>query len=116
MKKYIEALNNYMEEHTVDAGALPAETVIDALFVCFCLENEVRIPAVSAAFEKLDTVLEKLSREDNDELFLLTCDISEQYRREAFRTGLLVGFRLCGELADETVGDGVLDVPRIPNN
>lgn len=98
MNKYLEALNKYIQEHPVDAGAIPAETVIDTLFVCFCLENEVRIPAVSAAFEKLDTILDKLSLEDNDKLFLLTCDISEQYRREAFRTGLLAGFHLYKEL------------------
>ncbi|MBQ8796761.1 MAG: hypothetical protein IJZ56_01025 [Oscillospiraceae bacterium] len=99
MKQYIETLNKYAEEQGVNAGTLPAETVIDVLFACFCLENEVRIPAVSAAFEKMESVLEKLSLEDNDKLFLLTCQISETYRREAFRTGLLAGFHLCKELA-----------------
>ena len=98
MKQYIEALRKFSEEQGVDAGALPAETVIDALFACYCLENDVRIPDVSAAFEKLDTILEKLPMADNDRLFLLTCQISENYRREAFRTGLTVGFHLCKEL------------------
>lgn len=101
MKQYIEALNKYAAEKGVDAGALPAETVIDVLFACFCLENEVRIPAVSAAFEKMDAVLKKLSLEDNDKLFLLACQISEEYRREAFHAGLLAGFRLREELDDQ---------------
>ena len=103
MKQYIEALNKFAQEQGVDAGALPAETVIDALFVCFCLENEVRIPDISAAFQEVDTILEKLTLEENDRVFLLTCQISENYRREAFRTGLTVGYHLCKELTDETL-------------
>ena len=91
MEQYIEALNEYMKQQG-------AESVTDMLFRCFCLENEVCLPAVSVAFKTLETVLEKLSLEDNDKLFLLTCQISEEYRREAFYTGLSVGVCLAKEL------------------
>ena len=83
------------------AGGIKAESLMDVLFNCFCLENKVCIPAVSKAFQELGTILVKLSLDDNDQLFVRTCEISEGYRQEAFRTGLLVGFRLYKELADQ---------------
>ena len=101
MNQYIENLNKYLAEQELGLEDINAESLIDVLFYFFCLENTVELPAVSKSFDKMETILEKLSLDDNNSLFLLTCEISEQYRREAFRTGLLVGFRLYRELCVE---------------
>ena len=98
MKQYIEALEKCLAEQGTGDG--DTQSVMEVLFTCFSLENEVPLPAVSQHFEKLDSIQEKLTLDENDAVFLLTCQISEEYRREAFYTGMSVGFHLRGELCN----------------
>ena len=94
MKRYIEILNQYAREQGIGEG----ESLLELLYYCFCIENGLDTEEIRKIFQKMDDILSKLSFDDNNTLFNMACVLCEKYQREAFRTGLLVGFRLCKEL------------------
>ena len=97
MKQYIDAFNKYMEEQAVGEE----ESLLDLLYYCFCIHNDPDTEEIRKIFQQMEGILKKLSFDDNDTLFNMTCDLCEKYQREAFHTGLLVGFHLCKELVNE---------------
>lgn len=98
MKQYIKAFNKYMQEQWVDAGVPEGQNILDLLYYCFCIQNDLDTQEIRQSIQQMDDILKNLSLEDNDTLFDVVCDLCEKYQHEAFRTGLLVGFHLCKEL------------------
>ncbi len=115
MKQYIDALNKYIEEQGGDAGEPEGKSLLELLYYCFCIHNDLHTEEIRKLIQGMDDILKKLSLDDNDTLFDITCNLCEKYQREAFRTGLMVGYRLYKELAEITVGDDALGVLHIPH-
>lgn len=101
MDQYIEIFKQYLAGRKAVGEEPEAESLLDMLYYQFCIYHDLDTEEISQTFEKMDDILTKLSLDDNDQMFRMTCDLCEKYQREAFHTGLLVGFHLCKELADK---------------
>ena len=101
MDQYMEILNQYLAGQKAAGEEPEAESLLDMLYYQFCIYHDLDTEEISQTFQEMDDILIKLSLDDNNQLFCMTCDLCEKYQREAFHTGLLVGFRLCQELADK---------------
>lgn len=98
MKQYMEALQKYVEEQKLHTGEADGESLLELLYYCFCIHNDLDTEEIRKNFQQMEEILKKLCLDDNNTLFNMTCDLCEKYQHEAFRTGLLVGFHLHKEL------------------
>ena len=98
MENYITALNNYIAESKSVPKCSNVCNLLDILFCCYRQHNGPDTAAVRQCFRDLDTVLEVLPLEQQDQVIDITCELCTQYQKEAFREGLCVGFRLYKEL------------------
>ena len=99
MRDYIEAFNAYMEEHPLSCGYPGMESVVEVLYYCYCVHRSLDTEQIRKSFQQIDEITRKLTLKENDQISDLTCQLCDQYQREAFREGLQVGFRLFRELA-----------------
>ena len=94
MNSYVEKSNAYLEEHKPE----DVDSLVELLYYCFCLQRGLDTEQIRRGFQQIEEIIGKLSFEENDRLSNLTCDLCDCYQREAFREGLLTGFRLYREL------------------
>ena len=72
--------------------------MLELLCYIYTVENPVSSAAIRYQFQELDTILGKLSLEDNNALFRQVCELCEEHAKLGFLSGLRVGYELCKEL------------------
>ena len=99
MKQYKEAFMAYLSKHPTDLAEAEMESILDVLFRCYQESRRSDSEDIRHCFNELDDILSKLPLEENDRVFLLICDLFDKYRKEAFQSGILIGFHLLRELS-----------------
>lgn len=89
MNTYIKSILPYLKAETCNAQELQ-----DQLYRCYQKLHPYDSETVRNAFSQLDSVLHKLTLQEYDRVWDLTCDISMECERTAFLEGLSVGIRL----------------------
>lgn len=98
MNQYLNILKAYLSENPVPVGNCNMDSLLGMLYCCHHQCNNIETDEMKLCFNRLDSIMEKLSKEENDQVFNLTSSLCEQYQQAAFRQGLLVGFHLFQEL------------------
>lgn len=100
MNKYIEKLNQFLEQQTPDYGSEDAQSLLEMLHYYYTLANPVDTAVIQCRLKELDEIISKLSFAENDAVFTLVCAITVEHERKAFLEGIHVGLRLFVELND----------------
>lgn len=98
MQTYIEAIDAYMETHRPRISCPDVHSLLDMLYCCYSQKNRMDTPKVKEMFHRLNAVLETLPADMEVQLFEITSMLCGQHRQDAFRDGLLVGFRLYNKM------------------
>ena len=98
MNQYLEALNAYLAENPDAYGHPELGSMLDVLYYRFCIQEDLCSQKIRECFSEVEDILRPLSLQDNDRLSDLICALCESYEHEAFREGLVTGFRLFAEL------------------
>jgi len=94
MKNYQKAFNDYLATHPAGLGEEETEDLLDVLFRCYQESRKMDSEEIREQFQSLDSVLSQLSLDDNNRVFMITCQLCDQHSREAFQTGIVTGFHL----------------------
>lgn len=101
MRKYIKQLRSFFEEQPRCFGDVEGESVLEILYYCYSSEKQKDETLVRYQFMKLDDILRKLTLEENNAVFSLTCGLCAATERKAFLDGIRVGACLSRELLQE---------------
>ena len=96
MNRYVEKLNTYLQEYPKNQE--DGRSILELLCYYYTEENQIDTTVIQARFRSMDTILRKLSLEDNDALFNITMDICSDYIKKAFTVGARTGAQLILEL------------------
>ena len=97
MKPYLDALNTYLAENAGAYGHPEIKSMLDVLYYRFCVLEGLDTEKIRSRFCEFADLLRPLSQQDRDRIFDIVCDLCEKYQHEAFRQGLVIGFRLFSE-------------------
>lgn len=89
MKNYQKAFDDYLATHPAGLGEEETEDLLDVLFRCYQESRKMDSKEIQSDFKHLDSILSKLSLDDNNRVFLLTCELCELHSKNAFHTGIL---------------------------
>ena len=98
MQPFLELLRRCSESHTFDSGDPDCKTVLDQLFRAYQESHESDPPDIRDSFRELDTLLERLSLDDNNAVFNLCCHLCAAYEHKAFIDGFHYGAQLMKEI------------------
>lgn len=101
MGKYVEAFRAYVQEYGLSENYPQMESVVEVLYYCYCVHRDLQTEQIRKSFQQINEITAKLALNENDRISDLTCQLCNQYQREAFREGLQVGFRLLQELSSD---------------
>lgn len=99
MNPCIEKLKIYLDEQPVNAVYNDAESLMELLCYIYTTESPIDSAAIRFQYHQLNCLLERLTGEENDQVFHLTLDICDTYIRKAFLDGIQVGYHLLSELS-----------------
>ncbi len=100
MDRYKHLLKMYLAEKKPDYGDGDIQSLLGMLYDCYTSHNPIDNQMIRARFAELDSILEQLSWEDNDDVFSLTCTLCSEHARIAFMEGFHVGVRLVTEITE----------------
>jgi hypothetical protein len=98
MDNNAQQLKAYIETHPFNPGDSDCETVLDQLYQVYQESHESDPPDIRDSFRELDTLLERLSLDDNNAVFNLCCHLCAAYEHKAFSDGFHYGAQLIIEL------------------
>ncbi len=98
MKSIVERMNTYIQTHPFDSGTDECEAVLEQIFQAYAESHESDPAEIREDFKELGEILNKLSLDDNNAVFGLTCRISIATEKKAFLDGLQYGAQLMQEL------------------
>lgn len=98
MKNYIAMLNDFVKQNKPPIKCSDVDSLLDMLYCCYHQQKSVDTPTIKTYFSQLDQVLGRLPIQLSDQVVDLACDLCSVYQKQAFREGVLAGFRLYEEL------------------
>ncbi len=98
MQSISQIMKAYLNAHPINLGETDCETVLDQLFQAYAESHESDPAEIREDFKELGEILNKLSLDDNNAVFSLTCRISIATEKKAFLDGLQYGAQLMQEL------------------
>ena len=101
MESVSEAMRDYLQPHLYDVGDPDCENIQDLLYRAYAETHESDPPEIQSGFNELETFLESLPLEDNNEVFNLTCRLCSAYEQKAFLDGLQFGTELILRLTEK---------------
>ncbi len=98
MNPYQQVIQVFLTKNPQQLGCGDIDDVLGMLYCCYhqCRGDDKK--AVKEKFDQLDAVLSKLSLSDNNRVFSVIVSLCQEYQKDAFREGLLVGLHLYREL------------------
>lgn len=99
MNPNIENLKSYLETRPVKSEYEDVDSLLELLYYYYTEENPIENAVIRYQFMEQDKVLNRLTVEENDLFFRITCDLCTEHARRAFVEGLRVGGRLFAELS-----------------
>ena len=100
MNPYAEKLKAYLREQPVDAVYNDAASLLDLLSYIYLMETPIDSATIRFQYQQLNCLVERLTVQENDQVFHLTIDLCDAYIRRAFQDGIRIGYHLMAELAD----------------
>ena len=97
-KNISQALLEYVKKHNFDYGDVPAESVMDFLYIAYSNIGKKDNEEIEQGFIRLDRLLEGKSFEEIEAIFNTVCDLCCAYEQRAFTDGLHLGVQLMMEL------------------
>ena len=98
MYEYIEALNAFIEEERPRYKCPEVNSLLRMLYRCYREHSGVNTAAVQAYFDELYALLEQATPGQGDHVICQVCKLCDAFQDQAFREGVVVGFRLYNEL------------------
>lgn len=95
------AINTYMQQHSLDLGDDNCSTILDQLYQAYAESHESDPPEIKAGFAELESFLETLPLDNNNAVFNLCCRLCVHYEHKAFQDGLIYGAQLMQELNEK---------------
>ena len=96
MNPYIEKLKAYLQD--IPKNREDGGSILDLLCYYYTEEHTVDTAIIRAGFRRMDSILSKLSLQDNDAIFGLAVEICSEYMKQAFLAGARTGTQLILEL------------------
>lgn len=100
MKPYIEKLNAYLDSRPMKLEGADFDSVLDFLYNTYVEYHPIETKEIRMQWQSIESIMESLSLDDNNRVFLTMCSICDGYQEAAFREGLLLGARLERELTE----------------
>lgn len=94
MKPYIEKLNAYLDSHPLTLEGADFDSVLDFLYNTYVEYHPIETKEIRKKWQSIESIMESLSIDDSNRVFLTMCSICDGYQEAAFREGLLLGARL----------------------
>jgi len=98
MEKYINALKEHYAQDPLGSGLCDIDSILGRLYCCYRNGYHMDSQSIRDKFTDLDSILSKLSLEDNNALFIRVVDLCCDHQELAFYEGIKVGFHLSREL------------------
>ena len=96
MNQYIDKLKEHIKLFPKDGDDF--DSVLDVLHHYFSLEHSVENAVIRANFKDIGGILDQLSFDDNNTLFITIVRLCEEHSKQGFLEGIRVGAALVEEL------------------
>lgn len=97
MNPYIEKLKTYLTEPSCNETE-DAPSLLELLFNCYREHTPGDTQEIAADFARLNAVLSKLTLQECDQVWDLTCRLCSEHEQAAFFEGFRVAILLAAEL------------------
>ena len=99
MNPYIEKLKAYLDEQPVNAVYNDAESLLELLCYIYMKDSPIDSATIRYQYQQINSIVERLTFEENNQIFSFTVDMCDVYIRKAFLDGLYIGYHLLTELS-----------------
>ena len=99
MNTVIEKLKTYLKEQPVHAIYNDAEELLELMCYIYMKDAPVDSATIRYQYQRINCLAERLTLEENNEIFSLTVDMCDAYIHRAFLDGLRIGYHLQSELS-----------------
>lgn len=96
MKKYIETLKTYIEQHPPNCG--DADSVLGMLYECFNENNPYDNTQIKADFEELYWQMNGMPLREMDKIIYPACKLCRDHEKSGFIEGIKIGIQMASEL------------------
>ena len=100
MKMYIEKLNAYLDSRPMKLEGADFDSVLDFLYNTYVEYHPIDTKEIQKQWQSIESILESLSIDDSNRVFLTMCSICDGYQEAAFREGLFLGARVERDLME----------------
>ena len=91
-------IHEYLDTHPIRNYDGTIDSLLNILCAIYIESNPIENDVIRTAFDKADSILSKLSLEDNNCVFNLVLGLCMEYEQNAFAHGVSVGIHLMAEL------------------
>ena len=98
MNPYIEKLKAYLKDRPVNCHWEDAQSILDLLCHIYVEQNSVDNSTITYHYRELDQLWDKFTMQEYNQLNAVVFDLCSEYMRQAFLSGVHVGFQLDTEL------------------
>ena len=99
MNPCIEKLKTYLDEQPINAVYNDAESLLELLCYIYITESPIDNATIHYQYQQINSIMERFTLEENNQIFNLTVDMCDTYIRQAFMDGIRVGYHLLTELS-----------------
>jgi len=99
-KKITKALLKHIKTHNFNYGDVPADSVLDFLWLSYFEIQRADPEDIMQGFQALDQFFEGKSFEEVKNVFDIVCSLCTAYEKRAFTDGLQFGVQLMQELQE----------------
>ena len=101
MNPYIEQWKRLVNKNVPGEGDVGS--ALEMLYDCYREQNPFETQQIKEDFRSLDRILSKLTLQEYDQVWYLTCRLCGEQEQSAFLEGIRVATRLTAELEKEGV-------------
>ena len=99
MNCYIEKLKEFLVEQVAGFKFTDGNSLLEMLYYYYSEENAIDNGVIHCAFRQVDMCLQKLTVQENDQVFRAVMTLCTACEKEAFLAGVRVGAGLISEVS-----------------
>ena len=97
---YLQQIKHYLSSHLRSNIYANVDSLLELLYLTYTEYNPINTAEIRNGYQQLDTIFDRLTLQENDMVFSITCKLCDEHARIAFYEGLRVGMKLTMELLD----------------
>ena len=97
MNSYLMKLTHYIEKNPMDYTATDKETVWQVLYGAYHELEPIDTREIRERFDELDWILDKLTKQEYNAVWDLTCQLCGEHEKQAFAQCIYLGMLLATE-------------------